>query len=357
MEKQSNEIGNLVREVQNGNKAAFNELYSLSLPEIEKVCHSVLKNPEDAEDAVQSTYLTVYRSLSHQGIAEIKDPDKFLPWAKSIANHTSINIFNHNKSKTGKNIPLESDQNPDRPSLIEKADSDLDFAPEEQAETKYIRKCLEQSLETLPETRRLCLVLHESGLTVREISGKLAIPEGTVKSHIRYAKKALNQTIQKLEKQEGVQLHGMVWIPLGTTLVPDFTLDSPATAGWISAESQTASPENGTVPRPSHRVIPVIRRVVAFVVAASLIAGIVVLVMHARRTSDIPARTTTTSTSASALNQSRANRPSQTLRSTAAPAPGAAPSQSIRSSTVPSREPASTQASTTQRLNGPVFIE
>lgn len=358
MEKQANEIGNLVREVQNGNKAAFNALYELSLPEIEKVCHSVLKNPQDAEDAVQTTYLTVYRSLSHQGIAEIRDPDKFIPWAKSIANHTSINIFNRNKSKTGKNVPLDSDRDPDRPGLIEQPDSDPDFAPEEQAEALYVRKCLMQSLDALPETRRLCLVLHESGLTVREISGKLAIPEGTVKSHIRYAKKALNQSIRRMEKQEGVELHGMVWIPIGRTLIPDFTLDSKATSGWIAAESKAGPPEPQEDPRPSHHVIPVVRRVIAFLVAAGLIAGIVIIVMHSRKTSDVPVRTTTTSSAASTLGQSTANRPSQTVRSTAVPAPGAAPGRSVQSSTsLPTEAAPSAPASTTRQLNGPVFIE
>lgn len=369
MNEKTDKLKGLVQELQKGNFEAFTELYSLTHGDIETVCRSILKNSEDAQDAVQDTYITIYRSFAHDGIAEIHDPEKFLPWAKTIAKHTCLNQFNRNKKRAERYIPLETEDHASPLDTLEQADPDRDYAPEDVAENQFVRQCLEQSLETLPEMRRLCLTLHESGLTTREISEQLSIPEGTVKSHIRYAKRALAQSVRNIEKREKVSLHGLVWLPIGEKLVPCFTTEQPGTTGWISADAKEPAEKPAAKKPHIFTGASAIKVILAVVIAAGIIAGVVLIATHARRSQNLSATNTARSTvTSSSISEQPVNRPSagnvqapSQSGANAAPSASSAPARD-RTNAPPTTAPAAATAppstaptTTRRRLNGPVI--
>ncbi len=371
MKTKDETITNLVRELQAGNFEAFTELYNLTHTDIEMVCRGILKNPDDAEDAVQDTYLRIYRSFSHQGVSPIKDSEKFLPWAKTIARNTSLNQFNRQKRKTGLNVPLETETRAeDRLDYKEQEDYDADFSPEQQTENEFIRKCLEESLSGLPEMRRLCLTLHQQGMKTREISEQLSIPEGTVKSHIRYAKKALEKSITEIEEREHVQLHGLVWLSINGTLKPYFNVDHPGTAGWITADAQIPKQTNAArSPKKPHGWPTVVKTILGVVIAAGIIAGVVIWIVSSQKAVDISSSTraaTTVSTVAGSSANRRLN-PSSSRSNTSRAATNNAATAGNRNAHRQNETPAQQQAepttraaqaaSTTRRLNGPIIFE
>lgn len=230
------DLTELVVAAQSGDIDAFNELYNQSASDLKYVGYSILHKKEDVEDALQETYITIYRSFSGQGISPIHDPEKFQPWARQIMRNTCLNLIDHQKRKAGKDDlrPMTSEDGQLGMDKIDNYDEDLDFSPADAVETEYVRTLLNDAISEIPAIRQTCLALHQQGLKYREIGEQLDIPEGTVKSHVRYAKAQLKKAIKEIEDEEGVQLHGVVLLrgPKGIqALVRAYTRQS-----WISAE-------------------------------------------------------------------------------------------------------------------------
>lgn len=239
------DVTELVVAAQSGDINAFNELYNQSAPDLKYVGYSILHKKEDVEDALQETYITIYRSFSGQGISPIHDPEKFQPWARQIMRNTCLNLIDHQKRKAGKDDlrPMTSEDGQLGMDKIDNYDEDLDFSPVDAVETEYVRALLNDAISEIPAIRQTCLALHQQGLKYREIGEKLDLPEGTVKSHVRYAKAQLKKIIKEIEDEEGVQLHGVVLLrgPRGfQALVRAYSKPS-----WISAELK----KDGKIPK------------------------------------------------------------------------------------------------------------
>lgn len=238
-------MAKLVTEAQNGNMDAFNELYNASSKTLESIGYSILHKQQDVEDALQDTYITIYRSFSGQGIAPLKDPEKFLPWAKTIMRNTCLNKIDEKKRKAGKDElrPMNSEEDHEGMDTIENVDDDRDFSPEDATEAVFIRSLIDAALAEIPIIRQTCLSLHQQGLSYHEIGERLSIPEGTAKSHVRYARLQLQKVVKEIEEREQVQIHGFFLVPgAANTFIPVFlTKKKEESAGWIAAEEGTAS--------------------------------------------------------------------------------------------------------------------
>lgn len=261
------EWGSLVRKAQAGDEKAFQTLFQNSYQKLEKACYSVLKHPEDVEDALQETYLKIYRNFSGEKGAPLKDPDKSL---------------------------------------------------EEQA----IHELINTAMDTIATDRRMCLALYQEGYKQQEISEKLNIPLGTVKSNIHYGKKQLQQAIQEVEEKYNLKIHGFSWIPL---LVSEKVREKDG--GWISASSaeEFGKPKNAAEenllrklgiqdkvrrPRTGARV-GLAKKIIAVVASVLIIAGGIAVALHYARQSVSPNSTGTTaetvSQSANAARESQRN--------------------------------------------------
>ena len=73
------------------------------------------------------------------------------------------------------------------------------FLPVTEIRADSIGKRIIETVEQLPEDQKRVLVLREiDGLSYREISEILGIPEGTVMSRLYYARKKLQSELQDL---------------------------------------------------------------------------------------------------------------------------------------------------------------
>lgn len=194
------EIEKLVYKAKNGDKESFNELYELTEKMVWFTCISLLKNEEDARDAMQNTYITAFMKLK-----TLTDNKKFPGWIKRIAVNKCKDYF---KSRTEyKSIDEEADP-------FTEADEVL--LPEE-----YI---------TRDENRRIILSLMESNLsfiqyqtvimyyfdemTVDEIAEIFECPKGTVMSRLNLARSKMKKVITEYEAKNSDRLYAFVPVPL-----------------------------------------------------------------------------------------------------------------------------------------------
>lgn len=75
----------LIGQIKCGEHEVYGQLFSKYYERIYKICLSILKNRDDAEEVAQETFVHSYLKLD-----QLKNPDKFFAWLKSIAKNRSI---------------------------------------------------------------------------------------------------------------------------------------------------------------------------------------------------------------------------------------------------------------------------
>ncbi|HYM45400.1 MAG TPA: sigma-70 family RNA polymerase sigma factor [Solirubrobacteraceae bacterium] len=160
----------LVGFVRRGDATAFEILYDRHCRELLSFCRYILGSRHDAEDAVQSTFASAYRSL-------LADERRVAvrPWLFAIARNACLSILRQRRAAgEGDGVP-EPGEDP--------------VAQVEQRED--LRQALSTMLE-LPERQRAALVLAElHGLSQREIGALLGVGAEQVKSYVYQARTSL----------------------------------------------------------------------------------------------------------------------------------------------------------------------
>lgn len=156
----------LFTRVANGDRQAFRLLYEQHADRVFRFAMSIVRQAHLAEDVLQETMIVVWRQAK-----TFKGNSKVSTWILGITRNLAFNLLR--KEKRGDRLPKEK--------------SHVD--PAKQAEMSVH---IERALGTLPDTHRevVHLVYYEE-MNLREAAEVLGIPEGTVKSRMHYARKAL----------------------------------------------------------------------------------------------------------------------------------------------------------------------
>ena len=163
-----------------GDPEAFEVLYRSTEKAVYALALSILRNPHDAEDIVQETYLKV-RAAAHLYVPQGKP----LAWLFTITKNLCRDLL-RGQSRT--------EAAPDG------AEDDLRFSYVSDPTDRLV---LEAALNALGEDERQVVLLHAaSGLKHREIARDLGLPLSTVLSRYSRALKKL----QRYLTEEGVHL-------------------------------------------------------------------------------------------------------------------------------------------------------
>jgi RNA polymerase sigma-70 factor (ECF subfamily) len=152
-----------------------------------RVAYAILRNSHDAEDAVQETFLKLYRNNTWKGIPgkEIRDERAFLARAA-----WRIAVDRLPKSQA------------DPATQIEVTELDLPSSapsPEQQAVSAAWHSAIHRLIDALPEELRQPLALSTiDDLNSREIAAILGISEGTVRTRLMRARQMLKQKLSAL---------------------------------------------------------------------------------------------------------------------------------------------------------------
>jgi RNA polymerase sigma-70 factor (ECF subfamily) len=146
----------------------------------------MLRNPQDAEDALQETFLQVFR-----GLPGFEGRSKFSTWLFRLATNVCLMRIRHRETEPSKLLPLEDYL----PRLEEgEAPQTVDWAdrPEDALLSKESREKMMEALDKLPPEYRAVFILRDiEGFSNAETGESLGISVAAVKSRLHRARLAL----------------------------------------------------------------------------------------------------------------------------------------------------------------------
>jgi RNA polymerase sigma-70 factor, ECF subfamily len=157
-----------------------------------RVAYAVLLNGYDAEDAVQETFLKLYRN---RGWQQAGNERAFLA---RVAWRVAVDLRRHLSLKASAISEIEP---------VDAAPSTLP-SPDEAMVGSAEQALVHTMIDALPEELRVPLVLSTfEELTSREIGRALDIPEGTVRTRLLRARQILRQKLVAMQTKRREMRH------------------------------------------------------------------------------------------------------------------------------------------------------
>jgi RNA polymerase sigma-70 factor (ECF subfamily) len=160
----------------------FETLYEGYRAKVYRVVLRLVKNPSDAEDLTQETFLKVQKSLSR-----VRRPGSVSTWLYRIATNTALDFLRQSSSRRSEGtaqLPIDTAEAV--PSDIPSPSGELDNAESATA--------IRDNADQLPEQYRLVLVLHDlEGLPLDQVAEVLGSTVGATKVRLHRARKRFAQ--------------------------------------------------------------------------------------------------------------------------------------------------------------------
>jgi RNA polymerase sigma-70 factor, ECF subfamily len=194
-----------LRRARQGDAAAFEWLYNLHSPRVYALCLRMAKNPTQAEDLTQETFLAVFR-----GIRRFRGQSAFTTWLHRVTRNTVLMFF---RKKRIKEISLEevADRRKEDGRLPQEWGE-----PDLHLESIADRLLLRSAIAKLSTTVRKALLLHVvHGYEHQEIAELLGKAPGTSKSHVHKARLRVREALKNLQREHAQRRE---YTPLGYSM-------------------------------------------------------------------------------------------------------------------------------------------
>ena len=182
----------LVQRVQAGDSKAFRALFDKYHRRAFAVAMGVVKNEDDALDAVQEAFVKV-----HKNIHKFQGSSSFYTWLYRIVMNVSIDHVR----RTSRRKSLDFDER----ALHQESEVAGDGAlvphvtnanPGKAALRRELGGAIQAALQELPEHHRAVIVLREiEGMSYEEMAAALEVPKGTVMSRLFHARKKMQAAL------------------------------------------------------------------------------------------------------------------------------------------------------------------
>jgi len=176
----------LLTKARAGSNAAFEEIERFHSTRLYRQIHSITRNREDAEDALQETFLRAFAALnSFQGKSQ------FSTWLTRIAINTALMTIRRRSSRPEVSFEQRSESGEDIASF-EIVDAALN--PEQMCVRNQQYCSLMRAIERLdPESRSVVAIWVSKGCSMKEAAHSLNLSLATVKSRLHRARKRLSR--------------------------------------------------------------------------------------------------------------------------------------------------------------------
>src|SRR3954468_1847073 len=158
------------------------------------------RNPADAEDLVQETYLKAYR-----GFGSFQEGTNLKAWLYRILTNTFINSYRSKKRR-----PEQTELDDVEDLYLYRRLGGLEAAAagrsaEEEVLDHITDSEVKDAIESLPEQFRMAVLLADvEGFSYKEIAEILDIPIGTVMSRLHRGRRALQKRLYEFGQQRGL---------------------------------------------------------------------------------------------------------------------------------------------------------
>ena len=165
----------LVDRATHGDSEAFDELARQVGDRCMAIAFRILRDTDQADDAVQSALIAAWRDLR-----QLRDPERFEPWLHRILVNECYAEARRRRRWSANLRVLTQPDTDDAAEIL----------------TVHDRDQLDRAFRRLTLEQRAVLVFHHFvGLTSEEVADRLGIPVGTAKSRIHHATAALRASL------------------------------------------------------------------------------------------------------------------------------------------------------------------
>lgn len=177
----------LVRRVRAGETDAFAELVRRTRRDGYRLARRILRQHEDADDALQESYVKAFRALDR-----FDQSRAFGPWFLTIVARTALSALRQGKRRATASLDDPAPEG-NVPLAERVADPEQDPAVLEQW------LLAERAFEALSDEHRAVLALRvDADLSYADMAAALGIPLGTVMSRLARAREALLEEMRDL---------------------------------------------------------------------------------------------------------------------------------------------------------------
>src|SRR5205823_5026433 len=181
-------------------QARFAELAMEHMPSLYSAAMRMTRNPADAEDLVQETYLKAYR-----GFESFQEGTNLKAWLYRILTNTFINSYRSRKRR-----PEQTELDDVEDLYLYRRLGGLEAAAagrsaEDEVLEHFTETDVKEAIESLPEQFRMAVLLADvEGFSYKEIAEILDIPIGTVMSRLHRGRKALQKALFQFGMERGL---------------------------------------------------------------------------------------------------------------------------------------------------------
>ena len=167
----------LVHRAQKDDERAFGELVTRYESKVYSLAMKMLRNPEDAEDVLQETFLRAYR-----GIKNFKGNSTFSTWIYRITANSALMKL---RKKQLPQVSIEDSDERETPISI----ADWAPGPVEQLLNQEMQRVMDEAIETLPPEFRQVFILRDvEELSNADVAEILDLSVAAVKSRLHRAR-------------------------------------------------------------------------------------------------------------------------------------------------------------------------
>ncbi len=225
-----------VQKLKDGYTPSYNRVYELSSKYIYKIINDIVKNHHTTEDLMQETYVQIYNK-----IGTLQEARAFYVWAGRIATNLTLRHIQKYRNE----VLVTEDEDGGTEFVFDTAAADNDaFIPENILMDQEKQRLLSEILDGLSVDQKLSVqYFYYEEMSVREIAQTMSCSEGTVKSRLNYARKAIKDAVQNLEIKQGTRLYSLSAMPLFWLLFRNGA-ENGALAAGAGAGTAAAGVEN-----------------------------------------------------------------------------------------------------------------
>jgi RNA polymerase sigma-70 factor (ECF subfamily) len=177
-----------------GDREAFGELVQLYKDKIYHLAYRMLGNRQEAEDAVQETFLRVYMNLGRYD-----ETQKFSTWIFRIGTNLCIDRLRKKKPSYSLDSELPEGEGGDWYAMLPSEET----SPEDRFVLSETQRHIRKLIESMPEKYKSVVVLrYLHDLSLQEIGEVLDLPVTTVKTRVHRGREFLRQQLEKLDKKK-----------------------------------------------------------------------------------------------------------------------------------------------------------
>lgn len=180
----------LVHQVQQGNKRAFDLLVLKYQRRIMRLLARMISDPAEVEDVAQETFIKAYRALP-----QFRGDSNFYTWLYRIA----INSARNWQVANGRRPLLLNEYQNEDGETFSALDTLTDInTPESELVSRQVARAVKTAINELaPELRTAILLREIEGLSYEDIAQTMDCPIGTVRSRIFRAREAIAEKLRK----------------------------------------------------------------------------------------------------------------------------------------------------------------